>query len=275
MRQIIKKRYEQFIEKQGGDASDIKDFSEFLAHLYDDEDPREILSEDDQFQAYQNYRTFRKKSKTDDEVFNIFDRTWQYLYRKKGFKKVTSRKSLNYIHDWIYIQKGNVYGIVYGVGPDGFGGIETSFLGLEEICSTRDLSRTYILRGIVEKGSEDFDILFTGHFFDRYAERTNLGYNDRDKVIEAFMRAEFEGSLNGCGISTNDDNFHCSLPTQTGLCLGHSIKTIRLFKTFVHGDQLGKQQILEALNNGAQRHQRIQEHEKENTGSDLNNMIFR
>ena len=213
----------------------------FQEKMAETEDPRDALTDEEAFQDYNNYRMSRKDLIPQVKLEEMIDGRWQYLYRKRNFKNLRSRKSLEYLKNWVYFKVKNCYVIAYGCDVDSFGMVETSFLALEEIPTK--LGSLYVMR---DTYIEDLVVLFTGHFFDRYVERNELRL-DRQGAIETFLRSEFDTTLNGLQIAVNPENSHCSITVNNGMCLGHSIKDIRIFKTFVNGDLLSNNQINEAL----------------------------
>lgn len=235
--QMVEKRIENFIKYNNLNPDDPLVIEKFIDYLSLQADPREALPEEEAFKIYNCYRVCRKEKIPEGELAHIVDRTWYHEYNKRGFKKLTSNKSLNFINQIRFFKRNNLFILCWGY-LDNFG-VGTRFIGLEKVHTS--LGTVYFFRSSHCAPNED--MFFTQHFFDRYEERNNLNATNENS-IRHFLREEFTKRV---GLCLTDSKGQASLPTRNGLCLGNCIKNMTIFKTFVHGDNLGNNQILDAL----------------------------
>lgn len=236
---FITERFDKFNAHRNLDPEAPETMKAFVTYLYQKSSNKVPLEEAEAFAIYSQYCFARKNLKTPKIVHEIADRKYQREYKKKKFKSLQSRKSKLYLaNQKLLFKTDNVVCIVFAGYADYEDDIiETDFISIEEF-STK-LGRCY---RVMARSFKD-PMLFTGHFMDRYAERNGLPIKREDNIVSFLKQANGMDSLTMGKTKTG----HCTLPLKTGLSLGYMIKEVFIFKTFVDGDNLRGDQIIEAM----------------------------
>jgi len=252
---FVMKRFYRFADENNIDPNDRESMGLFINYLNTQEGPTKVpLEEQEAFSIYSQYCAARKGLKSSKEILVLTDRKYQFAYRQKKFKSLLSRKSFLFLKSHrLYLQKDKLSAVAFACYQDYHDGIiETDFIAIEEFPTK--MGRCYR----VTSRSFEEPVLFTGHFMDRFAERNGLAVN-RNPNLKAFLVCLVGMDQLSIG---QTKTHHCTLPLTKGIALGHKIKEVFIFKTFVHGDNLGNSQIMEAMILESRGHDSIRQREQ-------------
>lgn len=241
---ILKQRYEKFVAANNMSKGDPTSFEAFAKHMQKQKTfEKPPLHEEEAFRIYNDYRTARHKLRNESEINEYAVKRYYAYYNNKNFKKVLGRKSMSFLKtSAVGFKHENLFIVARWQDFDKFGHFVVAHLALQEF---EIKGRTYYnLTGFCERGKKTA-VLFTPHFFERYAERSNLQARDVRQAAILFLGNEYHTMEQFVvGVYPNEA---CYFSLRQGMCLGHRIKNLHVFKTFVDVDHLGNNQILANL----------------------------
>jgi hypothetical protein len=243
LKDFVNNRYDKFVAATGLPKNEDTKM-EFVEHLTAQVPPkRDPLTEKEAFEIYSQYRLVKSKKKflSGGKVHNIGQKKYEHGYNQKKFKSISSRKSKIYLSQKTLLSRvDNVYMATKA---------DVSYCLRNDVIGTTTIAfESFTTKGRTYYRVVDEPVLFTQHFFDRYAERNNLDIPENE-VVTIFMAREdiFQIAIGG-GYKSDDEEFDpCIMEFHDGMGFGYKIKELCVIKTFVHGDSLGNNQILDLM----------------------------
>lgn len=150
---------------------------------------------------------------------------------KRGYKRISSKKAKFFSANTIFTYKiEGKYFVSLKVIPHKKG----SSFELEALLEIPTLNGKLYAK---VDDAHTRKIVYTGHFFDRYAERLNLS-GTRDEVVKEFLKE----SIRDTGIIAIEPTGDTTSKMKKGLGLGTLLVNLILIKTFIADKQSSKHQ---------------------------------